>query len=155
MNSLTFIPIGSFEKLLEFSFNLEFLYLNESGAFNPKNNMVIFDSITDLYKMKLDPKNKNHNVALNHQLNQILANLYHLNNKYGIELLLVNELSRNQEGEPVLSGGKVMGYWVAYSLQIRRTPALNKRVALLSLPKRASPLTFELTIAEKGFSPIP
>jgi RecA/RadA recombinase len=113
--------------------------------------LVIIDSITDLYKLKLNPKNKKHNVNLNHLLNQILANLHHLNQKYNVEILLVNELSRDKEGIPVLSGGKVMNYWVSYALQLKRTPALNKREALLSIPGTDSKISFELDLTEKGF----
>lgn len=152
-DSFQFISIKDFRELLGISFNLEFLYLNESKRLERRNILVIIDSITDLYKLKLDPKNKQYNVNLNHRLNQILANLHHLNQIYDIELLLVNELSRDQDGEPVLSGGKVMNYWVSYALQLRRTSVLNKRNALLSVPTTDSVISFELTLTDNGFRP--
>lgn len=151
LDSLKIFTVKNFGELLGISFNLEFLLLDNHEKFEDRNMLVIIDSITDLYKLKLNPKNKKHNVNLNHLLNQILANLHHLNQKYGAEILLVNELSRDKEGKPVLSGGKVMNYWVSYALQLQRTPVLNKREALLSLPGTDSVISFELDLTEKGF----
>ena len=155
LDSFKLITVKEFGELLGISFNLEFLYLNKSEGFDDRKMLVIIDSITDLYRLKLNPKNKKHNVNLNHRLNQILANLHHLNQKYNIEILLVNELSKDKEGKPVLSGGKVMNYWVSYALQLQRTDVLNKRNALLSIPATDSVISFELTLTKNGFQFIP
>lgn len=151
LDNFKFIYIKDFRELLDISFNLEFFYLKKPINFQFNKLVVIVDSITDLYKMKLDPSNKKHNVNINHRLNQILANLHYLNKKYNIEILLVNEISRGIDGESTLSGGKVMNYWVSYALLIQRLSILNKRKAFLSYPGGNSSIEFELILTETGF----
>lgn len=151
MEAMKFITVKDFNELLEISFNLEFLYLNELERSKSKKKLIIIDSITDLYKLKLDPNKKQYNVNLNHRLNHILANFHYLAKKYEIDIFLVNELSRGSEGESTLSGGRVMSYWVSYALELKRTQVLNKRKALLSQPGSKAVLSFEMNLTKDGF----
>jgi len=65
---------------------------------------------------------------------KILYNLVHLNQKYEIGILIVNENSRRtQEGQTyeVESGGNVMQYWVTNSIKIERIDVVNNRRFIL------------------------
>jgi RecA/RadA recombinase len=151
---LKIMEISEFNQLLKVSFNLEFLFLNSLQK--QKNiSLIIIDSITDLYKLKLNPSKKDLNVKLNYQLHQILANLSYLNKEYDVEILLINERSKTpKEGviEEVQSGGAVMDYWTLYRLKLERTTILNKR-KLTFFQKDDQKMQLELTIGPNGFKP--
>ncbi len=153
LSSLKFILLKDFNEVLGISFNLEFIFLNNYPKKKETRILVIFDSLTDLYKLNLHPNDRKHNVDMNYRLNHILANLIHLNRCYNLEILLVNELSRNPHGEPIMSGGKVMEYWVSYALYIKRSSILKKRIALLSQNTTKQALKFDLELTEQGFKP--
>ncbi|MFX1259781.1 MAG: hypothetical protein ACFFAN_18165, partial [Promethearchaeota archaeon] len=92
LNNIIFIQTTNFYELNTIIFNLEFLILNNLTKKNRSLNLIVVDSITDLYRLELNKEKKNKNIQLNYQLSQILANLAFLNNSYGIEVLVVNEL---------------------------------------------------------------
>ena len=119
-----------------------------------KLGMIIIDSVTDLYRIDLDRENKDKNVNLSYQINQILANLQLLNENYKIEILIVNEITHTTENDQfieVQSGGKVMDYWTANSLKISRTADIKKRSLNLTKSYSGKLLEFISTLTVKGF----
>jgi hypothetical protein len=85
----------------------------------------------------MEQKERNYN--LNYQLNQMLANLAYLNDIYGIEIIVVNEVSRKKLDDQIIeveSGGKVMEFWTDKKLKISKTRKLNEREFLFAdIPK--------------------
>ncbi len=157
MENLKLINIINFNELFKASFNFEFLLLEGKKIENKSINLIIIDSLTDLYKLNLNPTKKEQNVKLNYQLHQILANLKYLNKKYDVEILLINESSKDTKDgvvEDVSSGGAVMDYWISYSLKIERTEILNRRKLVLIQSNQKIPLEFELDITKYGFEEI-
>ncbi|MFX1258860.1 MAG: hypothetical protein ACFFAN_13460, partial [Promethearchaeota archaeon] len=87
-------------------------------------------------------------------LSQILANLAFLNNSYGIEVLVVNELSRKNQLDQTLevqSGGKVVNYWIRYDIKIARTEKLNERTFILREKAENKIFEFISSLTERGF----
>ena len=125
----TIIKLSNFEDLRKLSFNMEFFILEiQKEKKIPK--LIIIDSITDLYRISLNKDKKEINIRLNYQLNQILANLQYLNQQYGIEIVIINDITRiNQEDRSfeIQSGGYVMNYWTSIALKISRTQVPNQR----------------------------
>jgi len=152
-SQLKTLEIKNFSQLYSIILNLEFLFLKkENNDFS--FNLIVFDSLTDLYKLELTPDDIEQNVLLNFQLNQILATLMHLKQKYGVNILIINETSRKTEmGElnEIQSGGKVMDYWINDSIKIERTKILNHRKLIIehSNTKRKFEVSTKLT--DQGF----
>ena len=134
LDNIVFIHTTNFDDIFKFIFNLEFDVLNDLKTENGTFNLIIIDSMTDLYRLELNHEKKGKNFVLNYKLNQLLANLVNLNQKYEIDILIVNENSRRtQEGQTyeVESGGNVMQYWVTNSIKIERTDVANNRRFIL------------------------
>ena len=134
LENILFIHTMNFDDIFNFIFNLEFAVLNDLKTKNGTFNLIIIDSMTDLYRLELNHEKKGKNFILNYRLNQLLANLVNLKQKYEIGILIVNEISkRTQEGQTyeVESGGNVMQYWVTNSIKIERTDVANKRRLIL------------------------
>lgn len=154
LNNIILISVLNFADLNTLVFNLEFLILNFLKESKILINLIVIDSITDLYRLELNKEKKEKNFFLNYQLNQILGNLYYINETYGTEILIVNELSRksyNDSAKEVQSGGRVMDYWVTNSIKIGRTKKLNvRKFILMKEPKKE---TFQLlsNLEENGF----
>ena len=154
LDNVIFIQTKDFEDLNAIIFNLEFLVLSNLKDKDNMLNLIVIDSITDLYRLELIRDKKGENVKLNYQLNQILANLFYVNEAYYIEVLVVNEISRkslDDETIEVQSGGKVMDYWVKYAIKIDRTEILNERKFKLSKHPENKSLEFTSKLQEKGF----
>jgi len=134
LDNIVFIHTTNFDDIFKFTFNLEFAVLNDLKTKNGTFNLIIIDSMTDLYRLELNHEKKGKNFVLNYKLNQLLANLVNLNQKYEIDILIVNENSRRtQEGQTyeVESGGNVMQYWVTNSIKIERIDVVNNRRFIL------------------------
>ncbi|MFX0024953.1 MAG: hypothetical protein ACFE8M_00950 [Candidatus Hermodarchaeota archaeon] len=130
LDNIIFIKSLNFEDLYSLVFNLEFIVLDAYKKPYNSIELIIIDSITDLYRLELNRESKEKNFLLNYKLNQILANLFYLNKKYSINIIVVNtQTNINQNGHliEVQSGGKVMDYWIDSSLKILRTNKLNCR----------------------------
>ena len=154
LNNLMFISALSFTDLILTVQNLELLILTSLKENDPSVNLIVIDSITDLYRLELNKDKKEKNFRLNYQLNQILANLYYINESYGPEILIVNELSRKSyenSTKEVQSGGKVMDYWVRNSVKISRTKKLNVRKFKTTKDLEALSLRFLSDLSEHGF----
>jgi len=154
LDNIIFVHITNFDELYRVIFNFEFLVLNFLNEKMTKLNFIIIDSITNLYNLELNKDNKKKNYNRNYQLNQILANLTYLNESYGIEILIVNEISRKTRENQIIevqSGGKVMEFWVKYNLKINKTNKLNERKFIFNnIPEKQS-IEFHSNLREKGF----
>ncbi|MFX1389900.1 MAG: hypothetical protein ACFE9Z_07565 [Promethearchaeota archaeon] len=154
LENILFIKTTDFSELNNIVFNFEFLILNFIRNKKKIPNLIIIDSITHLYRLKLTQDKKEANYNLNYQLNQILANLAFLNEIYSLEVLIVNESSRKNIDDQIVeiqSGGKVMEYWVNYHLKIAKTPKLNERKLLFNHISEKKTIEYTSTLKQKGF----
>ncbi len=154
LNNILFSKPITFEDLFHLVFNLEFIIIDDLKKGDRTPNLIIIDSITDLYGLELQQDKKGKNYILNYKLNQMLANLTFLNEKYHVDVLIVNELSRKTlEGQTyeVERGGNVMKYWVKNSIKIERTDKLNRRKFFLMKGKNKSSLVFYSILNKQGF----
>ena len=154
LEHIIFIHTTNFDDIFKFIFNLEFAVLNDLKTENGTFNLIIIDSMTDLYRLELNREKKGKNVNLNYKLNQLLANLVHLNQKYEIGILIVNENSRRtQEGQTyeVESGGNVMQYWVINSIKIERTDVANNRRFILHKGNDNRSFLLNSVLTKRGF----
>ncbi|MCK4778854.1 MAG: hypothetical protein KAT57_01640 [Candidatus Lokiarchaeota archaeon] len=154
LDNIIFVHITNFDELYRVIFNFEFLVLNFLNEKMTKLNFIIIDSITNLYNLELNKDNKKKNYNRNYQLNQILANLTYLNESYGIEILIINEISRKTRENQIIevqSGGKVMEFWVKYNLKINKTNKLNERKFIFNNILEKQSIEFNSNLREKGF----
>ncbi|MFX0075442.1 MAG: AAA family ATPase [Candidatus Hermodarchaeota archaeon] len=154
LNNISFMHTTSFDDLFKFIFDLEFLVLDDLKTKEGSYNLIIVDSLTDLYRLELNSEKKSKNFILNYKLNQLLANLVNLKQKYEIELLIVNEISRRtQEGQTfdLESGGKVMHYWVTNSIKIERTDVMNNRKLILHRGHDNKSFELNSILSNRGF----
>ena len=154
LERILFIHVTNFEDIFNFIFNLEFAVLNDLKTKNRTFNLIIIDSITDLYRLELNHEKKGKNVNLNYSLNQMLANLVNLKQKYEVSVLVVNEASRRtQEGQTyeVESGGNVMQYWVTNSIKIERTDVANNRKFILHRGNDNTSFLLNSILTKRGF----
>ena len=154
LDNIIFIQSTDFDDLSTIVFNLEFLILGNLKENDKLLNLIVIDSLTDLYRLELDKEKKSKNIENNLKLSQIMANLCYINETYSIEILVINEISRrNEEGKTVEvpAGGKVMNYWVSYLISIKRTEKLNVRKFELTKHPENLVLEFTADLTEKGF----
>ena len=154
LERIIFIHATNFDDIFNFIFNLEFVVLNDLKTKNVTFNLIIIDSITDLYRLELNSEKKGKNIILNYRLNQLLANLVNLEQKYEISILIVNENSRRtQEGQTfeVESGGNVMQYWVTNSIKIERTDVTNDRRFILHRGNNNTSFLLNSILTKRGF----
>jgi len=154
LENLLFIKMTDFDDIFNFVFNLEFIILNDLKTQGIKFNLIVIDSMTDLYRLELNREKKGKNFILNYKLNQLIANLVNLKQKYEIDILIINELSRRtQEGVTyeVESGGKVMQYWVKNSIKIERTEVANNRKFILHRDNDNNSVMLNSTLTIRGF----
>ncbi|MFX0080253.1 MAG: hypothetical protein ACFE94_00720 [Candidatus Hodarchaeota archaeon] len=154
LDKITFIIPDNFNDLHNIVFNLEYLILRNLNEANNHYNLIIIDSLTDLYRLELNRERKDKNYNLNYYLNQILANLSYINESYNINILVVNEkvqIRENDQPIEIQSGGKVMEYWVSLDIRIERTEILQKRKFILTKHPEDKQISFMTKITENGF----
>ena len=154
LDNIFFIHTTNFDEIFSFVFNLEFAVLNDLKTKNGPFNLIIIDSMTDLYRLELNHEKKEKNVILNYRLNQLLATLVNLKQKYEVGILVVNEVSRRtQEGQTyeVESGGNVMQYWVTNSIKIERTNVANNRKFILHRGNDNNTFLLNSMLTSRGF----
>ncbi len=154
LENILFIHTTNFNEIFNFVFNLEFAVLNDLKTKNGTFNLIIIDSMTDLYRLELNHEKKEKNVNLNYKLNQLLATLVNLKQKYEVGILVVNEVSRRtQEGQTyeVESGGNVMQYWVSNSIKIERTDVANNRRFILHRGNDNNTFLLNSILTKRGF----
>ncbi|MHA2123537.1 MAG: AAA family ATPase [Promethearchaeota archaeon] len=82
LKKIHFIQLKDFDELYKIVFNLEFLILENLGKTKKPYKIIVIDSLTDLYRLKVNREKKEKNYNLNYRLNQILANLFYINISY-------------------------------------------------------------------------
>ncbi|MFX0187082.1 MAG: AAA family ATPase [Candidatus Hodarchaeota archaeon] len=154
LDNIVFIKSTNFADLYNLIFNLEFLVLESVKEKGNSFDLIVVDSITDLYRLELNKEKKEKNVSLNYRLNQILANLSYIYKTYCITVLLVNELARksyiNQTVE-VQGGGKVMMFWILYTIKIERTEVLNIRKLIIRKRLENKKIELSSSLTKHGF----
>ena len=153
LKKLKTMLIKDFNDLYRIVLDLEIYFLKDKKEKQDYPKLIIIDSLTDLYRLDLYKDKKDKNLILNYKLNHLLGTLTHINNKFSVNILVVNEISYIQSEEHSLeiqSGGKVMRYWIPFSIKIARSEIMNKRILYLY---KNSEIQFELlaTLSEKGF----
>ena len=154
LENISFIYTANFDDIFNFVFNLEFIILNDLKTEDSTFNLIVIDSMTDLYRLELNREKKGKNFILNYKLNQLIANLVNLKQRYEIDILIINELSRRtQEGltYEVESGGNVMRYWVKNSIKIERTEVANNRKFILHRDNDNNSVMLNSTLTIRGF----
>ena len=153
LKKLKTILIKDFNDLYRTVLDLEIYFLKDKKEKQDYPKLIIIDSLTDLYRLDLYKDKKNKNLILNYKLNHLLGTLTHINNQFSVDILVVNEISYIQSEDhsyEIQSGGKVMRYWIPFSIKIARSEIMNKRRLYLY---KNSEIQFELlaTLSEKGF----
>ncbi|MFX0137766.1 MAG: hypothetical protein ACFFDN_29265 [Candidatus Hodarchaeota archaeon] len=154
LDNIILIKSLNFEDLYSLVFNLEFMVLDTYKKLDNIIDLIIIDSLTDLYRLELNRESKEKNFLLNYKLNQTLANLFFLNKKYHINIIVVNtQTNINQNGKliEVQSGGKVMDYWIESSLKILRTNKLNCRTFVFKRKNNKKTIESQSTLTQDGF----
>jgi RecA/RadA recombinase len=155
LNNILALQSGTFDDLRNIVVNLDFLILNNIKKKKDYSlDLIVIDSLTDLYRIELNRDKKEKNLNLNFQLNLILASLQYIGETYGTNILVVNEISRISNNEQEIefqSGGKVMDYWIKTSLKISRTEKLNQRKIKISKHLEGTILEFTSDVTQGGF----
>ena len=127
---------------------------SDTKLMTEKYDLIVIDSLTDLYRLALNKDKKEENYNINYNLNQILANLSFINNTYNIEILIVNEKVNkliNDQIIEVQSGGKVMEYWVSLNIKIERTEVLKQRKLIITKHPEIENIEFTYNLTNDGF----
>ena len=151
--NIIIIKLNNFEELFSLIQKLEFNILKNLQANHKPPKLLIFDSITELYRFTFSIEKKSHDVLLNFKLNFILATIFYLKTKYSLDFIIVNESSKQMLNEiyyEIQSGGKVMDYWISNSIHIQRTDSLNKR-RISFVKNKEIKGDYILSITDKGF----
>jgi len=146
--------ILNFSELFEFILNLELLIIKLKKRHKKTNFLIVIDSITNLYQIELRKDRKKKNILLNYKLNQILATLSYLKLQYPLDILIVNYLRRIKRENHTIeiqSGGKVMKYWLEYSIKIERDKKINSRKFLILTESETEGISFLAELSEYGF----
>jgi predicted ATP-dependent serine protease len=154
ISNVLLIHCTDFDDLYYLIFNLEFYILQNAQNKEKQLKLILIDSITDLYRLKLNQEKKDRNFILNYKLNTILGNLTYLNEKYNVIIVIVNEISKksiNGEIIQVEAGGNVMDYWVRHSIKIEKTRKLNERKLITFNKLESLKNEFKLSIGVNGF----
>lgn len=153
LKKLKTILIKDFNDLYRIVLDLEINILKDKKEKQDYPKLIIIDSLTDLYRLDLYKDKKDKNLLLNYKLNHLLGTLIHINNKFSVDILVVNEISylhSEDHSYEIQSGGKVMRYWIPFSIKIARSEIMNKRRFYLY---KNSEIQFELltVLSKKGF----
>lgn len=121
----------------------------------PKVKLVIFDTITALYRVELG--NSQRNFALSRELNRQLAVLLGLAKKYGTAILLTNQV-RDVMVDGVVDivpvGKKVLEHWTTLSLLLEVSDYSRKRkVKLVGHPRDRETFTY-CVLTNEGLKPL-
>ncbi len=156
LENIMAIKSDTFDDLINTVLNLEFLFLkNIEKKRDYSLDLIVIDSITDLYRIELNRNKKEKNLNLSYQLNLILANLLYISEVYGTNILIINEISYINKDEQVVemqSGGKVMDYWISTSLKISRTKKLNQRKFKMDKQHDEKNIEFTSNLTQRGFT---
>ncbi|MFX0068651.1 MAG: AAA family ATPase [Candidatus Hodarchaeota archaeon] len=121
----------------------------------PKVKLIIVDTIATLYRVELGDSQRN--FALNRELNRQLAMLLGLAKKYGIAILITNQVRDVMvEGvvgiEPV--GKRVLEHWTTSSLFLEVSDySKERKIKLIGHPQDAETVTY-CVLTNEGLKPL-
>ncbi len=130
-NHIKILTVNSFHELRKETTELDYLaYLAAKGG--PPVTLIIIDSITSLYTLAIGKKESA--VKRNQELNEVFGFLKDLAKRRNISILVTAEekfldIENIIERKP--AGGRIMNYWVDYSLKIERGREGNTRVLIM------------------------
>ncbi len=144
---LELIQLSKFEQQIKFIDNLyDFVY--------KKPTIVIFDTITRLYRLKL--RDEKTNYLLNRELNRQIALLKYYAREYNIKMILTNQVHANiqlkNETEPVAKN--VVDFWADVILRTEKTDKIGKRKISVIKPTIDGTKEFLLELYHRGFQEI-
>ncbi len=154
LDNLLVYLILDFNKLSDLILDLEQIIIKIIKDKTTSKILIVIDSLTNLYQLEIRKNSKSKNFILNYQLNLMLATLSLLNIQYKVNVLIVNYLRRLKNENQTLeiqSGGKVMDYWLDYSLKIERHKKLNHRKILLTKDPEKKKLNLLSKLTKFGF----
>ena len=154
LDNLTFTKIIGFNELISAILNLEFFILENLKESGKKLSLLVIDSLTELYRLELNKEKKEKNTNLNYQLNQILGTLTYILETYGIEILIVNELSRKRKDDEVFEvqgGGKIMDFWMCDTVKLMRTEVLSERNLIVRKVRENKIFEVKAKLTKYGF----
>ncbi len=130
-NQIKILNVGSFHQLRNEVIELEYLaYL--AGKARSALTLIIIDSITSLYSLAIGKKESA--VKRNQELNEIFGILKYIAKRQNISILVTAE-ERFQDIENIIerkpAGGRIMNYWVDFSLKIERGREDNTRSLII------------------------
>ena len=154
LDKIIFIKPINFNDLAHIVLNIEFLLLKQGNEKISPYNLIVIDSLTELYRIELNQDKKEKNYDLNYQLNQTLATLSFLNEIYSVNVLITNEATKqkvNDQFIEIQSGGKVMDYWLLFDIKIERIKQSDSRKFILKKHHDDQLIEFISILTEKGF----
>ena len=154
LDNITFIKATDFKELVSIILNLEFIIINNLKERERTFNLIVVDSLTEIYGLELIRDKKEKNVNLNYELNQILGTLSYIFEKFSIEILVVNELSRKSKGDDVFEvqrGGKIMDFWISNTIKLERTEVLSERNLIINKAHENKEFEVKAKLTQYGF----
>ncbi|MHA1762554.1 MAG: hypothetical protein ACTSYC_02195, partial [Promethearchaeota archaeon] len=154
LNDILFMKVQTFEELCDLILKLEFQILSDKETHKNKSPVFILDSLTDLMRLEWNPQIKKKNFQIYYQLNRTLATLSHLNREYNMLIVVINEVSKIQQDNITLeaqSGGKVVEYWIPFTIHLKRMKTLKKRILLLKNQKFSQENELIVELTKQGF----
>ncbi|MEM2329236.1 MAG: hypothetical protein QXX18_00330 [Candidatus Jordarchaeales archaeon] len=133
-----------------FSFSEQERLIEQLSLIVPPSSLVILDSVTSLYRLELEEKERN--IVANRKLNMQLAELLAVARNTLSAILLTNQVTFNPEtGETCPVGGNVISYWSMVELKMERISPGKVQVTLIKGGRKAGS-SVELMISESGLT---
>ncbi|HMF30956.1 MAG TPA: AAA family ATPase [Candidatus Lokiarchaeia archaeon] len=150
LRSVHVVQVDSFRQLREKVDEIEYIAYLARKANHPISLMVI-DSVTNLYTLVLGKKESS--VKRNQELNQLLGFLKYAAKRWEFSVLLTGE-EKFRDVENIIerkpAGGRMMDYWVDFSLKVSRGRSYGSRVLELKKHPAGMRGTWEASISEAG-----
>jgi RecA/RadA recombinase len=153
LGQIHFVQVKNFRELREQVEDLEyFAYLARNVG--QLLSLVIIDSVTNLYTLSLGKKDSS--VKRNQELNQMLGFLKFAAKKLNLSVLLTAE-EKFRDVENIIehkpAGGRIMDFWVDFSLKVSRGRIFGSRVLEVKKNTGGNRTTLEAKISTSGIKP--
>ena len=153
LTHIKIIPISSFRQLRKEASNLEYLsYLAEKGG--QAISLVIVDSLTNLYTLAIGKKETA--IKRNQELNEIFGILKYVAHQRNLSVLVTAE-EKFLEVENIIerkpAGGRIMNYWVDFSIKIERERVENARSLLIRMDRVSTQQKWGAILMNSGLFP--
>ncbi|OLS13463.1 MAG: hypothetical protein RBG13Loki_2917 [Promethearchaeota archaeon CR_4] len=153
LTRIKIISISSFRQLRREARNLEYLsYLAEKSG--QPVDLVIVDSLTNLYTLAIGKKETA--MKRNQELNEIFGILKYMARQRNLSVLVTAEekfLDVENIIERKPAGGRIMNYWVDFSIKITRGRNENTRLLLIRKDHSSTQEKLEAVLTDSGLFP--